>query len=236
MYIYFQRKDHNIFDLKKLASTYKKATEETIICTITDLSSAFIYVNEIFCKTSQYSKIELIGKTHNIVNAKYHSNDFFKEMWETIIIGNEWLGEIKSRAKDGSDYWLDTAIIPIKNKKGVIVQFVSLSKLITDKKNIEEKERKKYTQDLEKILFIISHEVRHPVANLLGIANIFENIVDDPIESAKLIGFIKNNAHILNDFTSKLTSIVYEMKLDDQTRKSKQICITSNESELTPLL
>jgi PAS domain S-box-containing protein len=215
MHDYFHITEQNSINLRELLNAYQKATDEHILCSITDLQGTIIYANKIFCETSQYEVYELVGKSHNIVNASYHANDFFKEMWDTISAGNIWRGEVKNRAKDGSDYWLDSVIIPIKDLDGNIQQYLSLRILINDKKKAEE-EKNQHIKDLEELLFILSHEVRKPVANLLGIANMFEKYIDEPIELRKLIDHIKNNADILDHFTKKLTTFIHELGLNEK--------------------
>lgn len=118
---------------------YQSAVDEAAIVSITDTKGIILYANAKFSEISQYSKEELIGKTHQIVNSGYHSRNFFAEMWETITQGQPWRGEIRNKAKDGSFYWVDTVITPICDREGRIFQYLSIRNLITDKKENEEK-------------------------------------------------------------------------------------------------
>ena len=208
----------NSIDLSELLNAYQSATDAYILCSITDLKGKIIYANRIFCEVSKYRMEELLGQTHNIVNASFHTDDFFKDMWNTISSGNIWRGEVKNRAKDGSNYWLDSVIIPIKDIEGNIQQYLSLRTVINEKKKREE-EKNKHIKDLEELLFILSHEVRKPVTNLLGIAQMFEKYIDEPDELRKLISHIKSNADSLDEFTKKLTFFVHELEM---TEKKKQ--------------
>jgi PAS domain S-box-containing protein len=212
---YYHLSEQNSINVRELLNGYQKATDEHILCSITDTQGIIIYANKIFCETSQYQVEELVGKPHSLVNASYHPADFFKEMWDTISSGNVWRGEVKNRAKDGSNYWLDSVIIPIKDQDNNIQQFLSLRVLINDKKKAEE-EKNQHIKDLEELLFIVSHEVRKPVANILGIAYRFEKHIHEPEELVKLISFIKNNADILDHFTKKLTTFVHELGLTEK--------------------
>lgn len=209
---YYHISEQNSINLKDLLNAYQKATDEHILCSITDLEGNIVYANKIFCDTSKYSVHELVGKTHNIVNAGFHPVEFFKEMWDTISSGNVWRGEVKNRAKDGTYYWLDSVIIPIKDIDGTIQQYLSLRIPINDKKKAEE-EKNQHIKNLEELLFILSHEVRKPVANLIGIANMFEKYINEPDELRKLIDHIKSNADTLDHFTKKLTTFVHELGL-----------------------
>lgn len=197
-------------DLLRLLDAYQKATLETILCSITDTEGKIIYVNKIFCDVSQYSIAELLGQNHSIVNAGFHTQDFFKEMWETISNGKSWRGEVKNRAKDGSFYWLDSVIVPIKNASGDIIQYFSLRILINEKKKAEE-DQEAHIKALENMLFMISHKVRHPIANILSIANVFEEYANSPEEILKMISFIKEEAMTLDNFTRELTGFIYDL-------------------------
>jgi PAS domain S-box-containing protein len=215
---YHQIREQSSIDLIELLNAYQKATDEYIFCSITDIDGKIIYANKIFCEISQYRVEELLGHTHNLVNADYHTIEFFKEMWDTISAGNVWRGEVKNRAKDGSNYWLDSVIIPIKDIDGNIQQYLSLRTQISDKKKAEE-DKNKHIKELEELLFIVSHEVRKPVANLLGIAQMFEKYIHEPEELRKLIGFIKSNAAILDEFTQKLTAFVHDLEMNQKNNQ-----------------
>jgi len=91
---------------------YKTAIDESAIVSITDVNGIITYVNDKFCEVSKYSQHELIGANHNIIKSNYHSNEFFKHMWQTISSGNIWKGEIKDKAKDGAEYFAESTIVP----------------------------------------------------------------------------------------------------------------------------
>ncbi|MEM0909946.1 MAG: PAS domain-containing protein, partial [Pseudomonadota bacterium] len=104
------------------------------IMSITDVKGNIVDVNDAFCKISQYSRAELIGRSHRIINSGCHEPDFFKDMWNTILSGVSWHGEVCNRAKDGSIYWVDNVITPLHNADGKIERFVSIRTNITQKK------------------------------------------------------------------------------------------------------
>lgn len=121
-------------NLKYLLHTFDK----NVIFSATDLSGHIVYVSDAFCKISQYSVDELIGKSHNIVRHPDTSTEVFKNMWETLLNGEHWSGEIKNRAKDGSDYWVLANIEPYFDSKGKHIGYHALRHDITDQKKIEE--------------------------------------------------------------------------------------------------
>jgi len=119
-------------------ATQKEALDEHAIVSITNANGDITYANHKFEAISQYSRDELIGSNHRILNSGHHSADFFIDMWQTISSGNIWHGTIQNKAKDNSLYWVKSTIAPILNEQGKIVQYIAIRTDITPIKQLEE--------------------------------------------------------------------------------------------------
>jgi PAS domain S-box-containing protein len=123
---------------KKESEDYKFALDQSSIVAITDTAGTIKHVNNNFCAISKFSRKELIGQNHRILNSGFHPNEFMIDLWTTIRSGNIWRGDIKNKAKDGSYYWVATTIIPFLNQMGVPYQYLVIRSDITDWKKAEQ--------------------------------------------------------------------------------------------------
>lgn len=120
----------------------------SVIVAITNPQGKITFVNQHFCDIAKYTKEELIGQDHRILNSGYHPKSFFKEMWRTIGSGKTWKGDVCNRAKDGSLYWVKTTVVPFLNEKGKPYQYVAIRTDITAQKDIKKVTELAYRDEL----------------------------------------------------------------------------------------
>ena len=109
------------------------------IVSVTDVAGRITSVNEKFCDISGYSEAELLSQNHRILKSNYHSDSFYKNMWKTIAGGNIWRGTVCNRSKDGSEYWVESTIVPFLDANGKPYKYVSARTDITALRKSEER-------------------------------------------------------------------------------------------------
>jgi two-component system CheB/CheR fusion protein len=145
------------------------ALNQSAIVATTDVTGKITFANDRFCEISKYSREELIGQDHRILNSAYHPKAFIQNLWRTIGSGRIWRGELRNRAKDGSIYWVDTTIVPFLNERGKPYQYMAIRYDITERKRSEEQLREQEAlARLGQMAAVVAHEVKNPIAGIRG--------------------------------------------------------------------
>ena len=168
------------------------------IVSVTDRAGRIVEVNDGFCNISGYSRAELLGQTHRIVNSGVQDSAFWTGMWRSISAGRPWRGEICNRTKDGSLYWVDSVIAPFLDEDGQTKKYISIRSDVTARKQAEqgrqemnaELARAKLlaeTANLAKSDFLshMSHELRSPLNAILGFAQLIDSGSPAPTPNQK---------------------------------------------------
>ena len=216
--------------------TQKFALDQHSIVAITDANNIITYANDKFCEVSQFSREELIGQDHRIVNSGYHPEAFFKEMRGVIGRGQVWKGVIRNRRKDGSFYWVDTTIVPFMDANGQPYQYVAIRTDITERQRSgEDLKRAKEAAEAanrakSEFLSRMSHELRTPLNAIIGFTQILESEVDGKLTE----GQRESTANVLLA-SWHLLDLISEI-LDLARIESGRMAMTLEEVDLAPLV
>lgn len=170
----------------------KFALDQHSIVAIADPQGNITYANDKFCEISEYSREELLGQNHCILNSGVHERQFFKDMWTTMVSGKVWQGEVCNRKKGGDLYWVETTIVPFMDAGGSPYQYVAIRSDITERKQAEREllraKEAAETANRAKSEFLsrMSHELRTPLNAILGFGQLLESDTQEPLTISQL--------------------------------------------------
>ena len=168
------------------------ALDQAAIVAATDHRGIITYVNDKFCEISHYSRDELIGQDHRIVNSGYHPKEFIRDLWRTIARGGVWRGELRNRTKEGSFYWVDTTIVPFLDGEGKPRQYLAIRYDVTARKNAEAQLREQSAlAKLGQLAAMVAHEVRNPLAGLRASLQVIDRRVSEPRDRSVIAAMIQ---------------------------------------------
>ncbi|MDH4379260.1 MAG: PAS domain-containing protein [Vampirovibrionales bacterium] len=179
-----------------------KALDESAIVAITNPNGVITHANDRFVALSGYTREELIGSTHALINSGVHPPEFFQNIWSILQQGNVWKGEICNRSKDGRLYRVDSTIVPFTNDDGEIYQYVAIRHDVTAYHQSQEDlyqatHRANKASDVkQQFLSTISHELRTPLNGIVGITHLLkEDSLND--EQQQMIALLKQSGEDL---------------------------------------
>jgi len=201
------------------------ALDQAAIVAITDQRGIITYVNDKFCEISKYSRDELLGQDHRIINSGYHPKPFIRDLWRTIAQGRIWRGELRNRAKDGSFYWVDTTIVPLLQADGKPGEYLAIRSDITARKAMEQQlaDQAALTQ-LGQLAAVVAHEVRNPLAGVKGSLQVLRGRV----------GTHPADMHIFDAMIARLDTL--NSKVDDILRFARPRLPVLVPVELRPVI
>lgn len=187
----------------------QQALDQFAIVAETDAQGKITYVNDQFCKVAKYSREELLGQDHRIINSKFHPKEFWQGLWLTIQQGNIWRGDIRNRAKDGEIYWVDAIIVPLMGSDGKPEKYLTIRTVITERKRAEaelarrKEELETSLKELDGFAYSVSHDLKAP---LRGIGQVVDWLYEDLID--KVSGEQKENMHLMKARVGRMNDLI----------------------------
>jgi PAS domain S-box-containing protein len=190
--------------LRELAD-FKVALDASSIVAMTDARGLITYANDNFCRISRYSREELLGQDHRLVNSGLHPPAFMRDLWDTIRAGRVWKGEIRNRAKDGTHYWVDTTIVPFLDEQGRPYQYLAIRNDITERKRAEQAllEQRALVR-LGEMAAVVAHEVKNPLAGIAGAIQVIRDRMPAGSPDRDVVKAILERIGALNDTVQDL--------------------------------
>ena len=204
--------------LLKDLSDQKYALDHTAIVATTDIKGKISSVNDKFCEISGYSRDELLGQDHRIINSGIHDKSFFKNLWSTISQGEVWKSEVCNRRKDGSLYWVYTTIVPFFNEDKIPYQYVAIRQDITELKQLQKTIVDQQMQMISasrlsaigEMAAAITHEINNPLGVILGRCEMLKRrALDEQLDRDALL----KNIEAIEKTGQRIEKIVRSMKL-----------------------
>ncbi|MCK5879309.1 MAG: PAS domain S-box protein [Holophagae bacterium] len=156
---------------------------------VTDGEGAIQYVNKIYELRTGYSRDELLGQNPRVLQSGEHDEAFYKELWDTIKSGHTWHGHIINKSKDGSTFYEQATIFPVRDEKGIIVQFAALKRDIGRELELEDMLRQ--SQKLETIGQLVGG-IAHDFNNILTAINGYSELAISNLEPGSTVeGYVK---------------------------------------------
>ena len=220
--IYYDGIVENISEKIRETENFRKLTEAVeqspVSIIVTDLQGKIEYANPRACQTSGYSFKELYGSNPRILKSGESEEEIYSNLWKTILSGSVWRGLFHNRKKSGELYWESATIAPVTDKDGMITHFVAAKEDITEKRSFEQslvmseekyrilaEELGKINATKDKLLSVISHDLRGPLGSFNQALNIFSSLSDnDKNMKSMLMAELKNESDAIYEMLENL--------------------------------
>ncbi|WP_293210449.1 MULTISPECIES: diguanylate cyclase [unclassified Microcoleus] len=176
---------------------FKVAIDQSALAVRTDARGIINYVSDRLCSISNYSRIELIGSHFCILHSEYKSSELIKNLLSTVAKNEVWQGEMKNQAKNGSDYWVHAAVVPLLDFNGKPCQYLAIGFDITDRKAVEAAQAA-VNRAKDDFLGIAGHELRSPLSAILGWVQLARSRKLNEATTNRALEIIERNAKLQN--------------------------------------
>ncbi len=200
-------------ELRKASQAVEQSPNTVMI---TDISGHIVYTNPKFTELTGYSKEEVLGKNPKILQSGETSKDEYKDLWEALKAGREWVGEFHNKKKNGEFYWESARISAIKDKEGKITHFLAVKEDVTEKKQLAEEvelrnmeiAKNQLLAGIGKMATMIAHDLRNPLSSIKMGMQILQHQTDKPVgkEGKELIHISLEQVQYMEAILSDLLS------------------------------
>lgn len=196
--------------IKKLTKSIEQSPSSIVI---TDIYGTIEYVNPKFSEITGYTSEEAIGQNPRILKSDKTSEEGYKQLWDTISVGNVWRGEFLNRKKNGETYWEWATITSIKNELGIITNYIAIKEDISIRKQMEVDlilaKNKAEESDRLKSAFLanMSHEIRTPLNSIIGFSELLSDADFELDQKNEFIAHIIDNGNNLLNIISDIMDI-----------------------------
>jgi PAS domain S-box-containing protein len=201
----------------RLQVLHQAVEQASVSVMITDRAGDLLYVNPHFSAMTGFAYEEAVGQNPRILKSDEHPKEVYRELWETIISGRVWRGELVNRKKTGELLWVSVAISPIRDDRGDIVHFVGVSEDIGDRKELE-----RIREDVERIM---RHDLKNPLSFLIALPELLlmeGNLTPDQQESVSLM---RETGQKMNDMIN-LSLDLFKMETGCYEYKASAVALT----------
>lgn len=212
------------------------------IVSVADTSGRIVQVNDEFCRISGYSREELVGKDHRILNSGTHPREFWQHVWQTMLSGRAWQGEVCNRTKDGSLFWVQTVMAPCRDSEGNLVNFISIRNDVTSRKQYEQKllesaelielknrDLAAMAERAHRVVDDVSHEFRTPLAVIKEFSSIISDGLAGPVteQQTKYLKIMSSAVvdlnHMVEDLLDSSKLRAGRLRVDRRPQCMKQV-------------
>jgi PAS domain S-box-containing protein len=216
-------------DLRKLFQAIEQSPASVVI---TDVEGRIEYVNPKFTETTGYTYPEVNGKNPRFLKSGTVSPGEYEKLWETIVAGRVWRGELQNKRKNGDLFWELVAIAPVRDLRGKITHYVAVKEDISERKATEERLRQ--SQKMETIGQLtggLAHDFNNLLAIITGNLQLLEENRDLDHESRELIADALWSAERGAQLTHRLLAFARRQRLNPKVTDLNKVV-----GEMTDLL